>query len=132
MTRVARALTATLALILALLPVAMERCRTACAIAAAPERQSGPPAHACHDTVDGNGNAVAIPVPKTCGHNIDARIDTLLGLTVSKARVVAPMAPAIVPATVPSIVVQALDLFPPGAASLPSRTATPRNLPLRL
>ena len=132
MTRVARALAATLALVLALLPVAMERCRTACAIAAAPERQSGSSAHACHDTVDGNGSAVAVPVPATCGHNIDARIDTLLGLTVSKTRVVSQIAQAILPATVPALVVQPRDPFPPGAASFASITSTPRNLPLRL
>lgn len=131
MTRVARSVAATLALAVTLFPIAMERCRTSCA-AATVEQTAPAPAHGCHDTIDSAGGAVAAPLPATCGHSIEARIDALAGRTVSKTRIVGDAAAAIPAASLAPAAIDLLGLSPPAAPYFPSALRAPRNLPLRV
>jgi hypothetical protein len=135
-TRVVRLVAATLALVLALFPLAMERCRTACA-AAAPAaqtdaRQSSSSAHACHEVTSGAADVVAIPLPRTCGHSDEAGAGDGRTLAPSRTRSAAYVSAALVPADAMPIVLEMLAFSPPGTLPFAGRVATSRNLPLRL
>jgi hypothetical protein len=135
MTRIARLVAATLALVLALFPLAMERCRTACAMpAASAQTGAGKPsssAHACHEGAAGAADVIAIPVPRTCGHSDEAGARDGLTFAASRTRIGLHVPAAVVPADVAPAALEILTLSPPG---LPVATdpIVPRNLPLRL
>jgi hypothetical protein len=126
-----RLVAATLALVLALFPLAMERCRTACATA--PEAPvSAASAHACHDTAATEGEAVATPMPRTCGHSDGAGIADIVALGASRTRIAVHAAPAVLPVPVLPVPFVTRDSSPPDAPSLIDHLVVPRNLPLRL
>ena len=86
MTFARRLSAATMAVLLALFPMAMERCRTACiapAAAAAPAASSG---HSCHEPSGEHGGARIDPVARVCGHSDEARTNESAGLSAGKPR----------------------------------------------
>lgn len=92
MTLARRLCAATLAVVLALFPVAMERCRTACVSGASEARQAGPATHACHEAAaDGYHGARIDPMARACGHNDEARTYESASLAAGTTRTVVLM-----------------------------------------
>jgi hypothetical protein len=135
MTLARRLSAATIALVLALFPVALERCRTACVTAGTPTPQSAPSAHACHDAAasgnDGTGARLDLS-PRACGHGDEARTRESVSLVAGKVQTFVPV-PAVVPvpqnllARIPSL----HSNWSPGRASL-APVLLSLNSPLRL
>ena len=83
---------ATMALVLALFPLAMERCRTACVTGASLATQAGPPAHACHEASPGDDSGARMdPMARACGHSDEARTFESASLAAGKTRTVVLM-----------------------------------------
>ena len=135
-TRVARLVAATLAVVLALFPLAMERCRTACATPAPSARTEAgkysSSAHACHEAASGAAGVIAMPVPRTCGHSDEAGARDGVTLAAFRTRVGPHVSAALVPADVTPAALEILTLSPPGFSAAADRVLVPRNLPLRL
>src|SRR5260221_13016176 len=92
---------ATLALVLAFFPVALERCRTACVTAGQPLPQVPAPTHSCHDSapsVEDSSDARMDPVSRACGHSDDTRAYESVSLVADKLRTAVTM-PAVVVAS---------------------------------
>jgi hypothetical protein len=105
MTLARRLSAATMALLLVLFPLAMERCRTACVTGVALPAQPAPSAHACHDAEAGDdGGPQMHPMARACGHNDEGRTYESAPLAADKARsatlftVVKPLSPHAQPA----------------------------------
>ena len=82
---------ATMALVLALFPVAMERCRTAC-VAGQPT-QAAPSGHACHEASSDEGNGARMsPMARGCGHSDEARTYESVSLAAGQGRTIVPLA----------------------------------------
>jgi hypothetical protein len=131
-TRVARLVAATLAVVLALFPLAMERCRTACVETASQAQPSAPSAHGCHDVTAEDDGVVATPLPRTCGHSDDGRIADSVALAVSRTRVAVDASPAVLTAPVASFAPGPFIESSPGTSVAVDRVVLPRHLPLRL
>lgn len=134
-TCVARLVAACLALVLALYPLAMERCRTACATPAPAAQTDGgaaSSARACHETASGAADVIATPLPRTCGHSDDAAARDGATLAASRTRTVPHAAVAILSTAVVPVALETLALSPPGSLPSADRAALARNLPLRL
>lgn len=127
--RAARLVAAILAIVLTLFPLAMERCRTACATPA-PRAEAAPSAHACHEVASDEGGVVATPLPRTCGHSDGARLAD--AVAASRTRVAVSASPAVLTAQLPSLTLQPGVDSPPGTSAVFDRVVLPRNLPLRL
>ena len=108
---------ALMALVLALFPVALERCRTAC-VNSSPTAQVTSERHACHEAAADENTTRMDPVARACGHGDEARYESV-SLAASKTRTIVPL-PAIEPL--------------PGSQQAISyqRFALPLDLPLRL
>jgi hypothetical protein len=133
MTLARRLSAATLALVLALFPVALERCRAACVTAGQPTPQVASAAHACHDAASSDDNGSRMdPLARACGHSDDAQAYDSGKLVVGKSRT-AVLSPAVAQFG------QYLQVAPPSLpATWPlsrvslSRAPLPLNPPLRL
>jgi len=70
-----RLVAATMVFVLAVFPVALERCRTGCVTPPVVETASAAPgAHACHDASSGDdGGARMEPMARACGHSDETR-----------------------------------------------------------
>jgi hypothetical protein len=130
-TRVARLVAATLAIVLALFPLATERCRTACATPPA-TAQAAPSAHACHEVAPDERGVVANPLPRTCGHSDQARLADTVALAVSRTRVTVDTSPGLLTAPLSPVAIERFVESPPRASAVPDRVVLPRDLPLRL
>ena len=85
MTFARRLSAATMALLLALFPVAMERCRTACVTTGS---HTAPSAHVCHEASSDDSAVRMDPMARACGHNDDARTLESTRLAAAKTRTV--------------------------------------------
>ena len=92
MTFARRLSAATMALVLALFPVAMERCRTACVAADGQTSQVASSTYACHEASsdDENGSRMD-PMARACGHRDEARAFESATLAPGKGRPIAPL-----------------------------------------
>jgi hypothetical protein len=86
MTFARRLSAATMALLLALFPMAMERCRTACIAPAAAAAPAASSAHSCHESSGEHGGARIDPMARACGHSDEARTNESAGLATGKPR----------------------------------------------
>jgi hypothetical protein len=131
MTLPRRLCAATMTLVLALFPVALERCRTAC-LTGNLTPQTGSSGHACHDMASDDESVTRLdPMARACGHSDDARTYESLSLLAGKIRTMVPLE-AIQPlpgGTEPAGAI--LTAWPPVHFS-PSRVVLPLDLPLRL
>jgi len=94
MTRARRPSAATLALVLALVPVALERCRTTCVTAGHPATHAASDLHACHDAASGDDDAPRMdPLARACGHSDAPQTYDSVKLPAGKSRtaVLAPV-----------------------------------------
>ena len=114
------------ALFVAAYPLALERCRTACAGNAAPS--STVSTHACHEGAPSEPSVS--PVPQACGHSDEARSTDITGLSASKQR--ADVAPAIAVAAVSIPLHDVAERLQPSRTALRSSAGIPRHLPLRV
>jgi hypothetical protein len=134
MTLARRLSAATMALMLATFPVALERCRTACVTVGTPTPQSAPSAHACHDAAasdDGSG-ARLDPLPRACGHGDEARTRESVSLVAGKAQRFVPVQAVVpVPQDLQVRIPSRHSNWPPGRAAL-SPVLLSLNSPLRL
>jgi hypothetical protein len=96
MTFARRLSAATMALLLALFPMAMERCRTACIGPAAATAPAASSAHGCHDASSEGSGARIDPMARACGHSDEARTNESTGLAAGK-----PRTDQVVPALLP-------------------------------
>ena len=97
MTFARRLSAATMALVLALFPVAMERCRTTCITGTALPVQAAPSAHPCHEAAsDDDGGPQLTPMARACGHSDEARTDGSAGLAAAKTQTIV-LLPAVQP-----------------------------------
>jgi hypothetical protein len=87
MTFARRLAAAAMALVLAVFPLALERCWTACvtpAVEAAPAASS---AHACHEVSPGDDSGARMdPMSRACGHSDEVRVNASAGLAAAKTR----------------------------------------------
>lgn len=88
MTPARRLSAAIMVLVLALLPVALERCRTACVTnARQATTQAGPAGHACHAAASDDPGAPRLdPMARACGHNEEARTYESASLAAARSR----------------------------------------------
>jgi hypothetical protein len=86
MTFARRLSAATMAVLLALFPMAMERCRTACIAPAAAAAPAASAAHGCHESSGEHGGARIDPMARACGHSDEARTNEPAGLATGKPR----------------------------------------------
>lgn len=92
MTRARRLTAATVAVVLALFPIALERCRTTCVTAAKPLTQAAPSGHACHDAAPADDNGARMdPMARACGHGDDTRAYESASLAAGKTGTVVLM-----------------------------------------
>jgi hypothetical protein len=131
MTFARRLSAATMALVLALFPVAMERCRTSCVAAAGQMTQAAPSAHACHEAASDDGNSARMdPMAGACSHSDEATYESV-SLAAGHGRTIVPLVaiqPLLRDVPLPS---------PVPADWAPLRSVLPRvvltlDLPLRL
>jgi hypothetical protein len=73
------------ALMLALFPLAMERCRTACLTPAVHTAQPLS-AHACHEATSDDSGARMDPASRACGHSDEVGAKETAGLAAAKTR----------------------------------------------
>jgi hypothetical protein len=121
---------ATMALVLALFPVALERCRTAC-VTGSPTVQVNNAGHACHEAAADESTTRLDPAARACGHGDEARYESV-SLAAAKAGTIVVLA-AIEP--LPAYL-QAVA-YPVATAWSPDRSfvagfVLPLDLPLRL
>jgi hypothetical protein len=121
---------ALMALVLALFPVALERCRTACANGS-PAAQVISERHACHEAAADENTTRMDPVARACGHGDEARYESV-SLAAGKTRTMVPL-----PAIEPLPGSQQAISYPLNTVWSPNRSLVPRvvlalDLPLRL
>ena len=132
MTVARRLSAATMALVLALFPLAMERCRTACISGASPVTQVAPSAHACHEASSGDDSGARLdPMARACGHSDEARTYESGGLAAAKTRTLIPPAVAALSQHVHAAVAWSRTDSSQDRSGLP-RPLVPLNSPLRL
>jgi hypothetical protein len=107
-------------------PLALERCRTACAEAAAPQPNTS--SHACHEAAQ-SGPSVRSG-PQACGHSDEARAADIAGLAPSKLR--AHLVLAVTAVLISPLHSDVTEVLPPPRTTMCPAVDTPRNLPLRL
>jgi hypothetical protein len=87
MTLARRLSAATMALVLAVFPLALERCWAACATPVVETAHAAPSAHACHEASPGDGSGARMdPIPRACGHSDQVRINESARLAAAKTR----------------------------------------------
>jgi hypothetical protein len=120
----------TMALVLALVPLAMERCRTACVTGAAVPT---PSADACHEASADDSGVRMDPMARACGHSDEARTYESAGLAAAKTRTVLLLLPlaAALPRHVDVASAWVSTDWSPDRARL-RRPLVPLNSPLRL
>ena len=122
-----------MALVLALFPIAMERCRTACTTGASPTIPAVRAAHACHEAASDDHNSPRMdPMARACGHSDEARTFESASLAPGQTRTV-PLTPAVEPRHQPidAAVISFSSASSPDRSSLPPALAS-LNSPLRL
>jgi hypothetical protein len=131
MTFARRLAAATMALVLALFPLAMERCRTSCVAAAGQVTQAAPSAHACHEAAsDDDSSARLDPMAGTCSHSDEAAYESV-SLAAGQGRTLVPLVaihPLLRDVSIPSAI--PTD-WAPRRSVLP-RVVLALDLPLRL
>jgi hypothetical protein len=132
MTFARRFCAATVALVLAVYPLAMERCRSACVTPVVQTAEAAPSAHACHEaSPDGDSGARMDPMARACGHSDEARVDETVGLAAAKTRA-AVLLPLVEPAPYfRAQVTSSRTLWSSLRLDVP-RPPLPLNSPLRL
>jgi hypothetical protein len=133
MTRARRLSAATLALVLALFPVALERCRTACITAGQPAMHAASEVHACHQAASGDDDGARMDrLARACGHSDDLQTYDSVKLLAGKSRtaVLAP-AGALLAQHLQAGMSSLRGTWPPGRIRLP-RALLPLHSPLRL
>src|SRR5437868_10251937 len=132
MTFARRLSAATMAVVLALFPVAMERCRTACVAAGGETTQAAPAAHPCHEALSDEPSGARLdPMARACGHSDETPTYESVTLAAAKDRSIVPAAdiqPLLRDLTIPNELAE---------GSAPVRSVLPRvvptlDLPLRL
>lgn len=133
MTVLRRLSAATLAVVLMLLPFALEHCRTAC-VGHDGHAVVASTAHACHDMAsDDEGGARMDPLPAACGHNEPGRTPETGNIAPMKTRSdgAAMFALLPVPAALPTLVRSTTGAALQRITTPPSLLRT-LNSPLRL
>jgi hypothetical protein len=78
---------ASMAFVLAVFPLALQRCWTACVTPVAETAQAAPAAHACHEVSPGEGSGARMdPMARACAHGDEARVNESAGLASAKTR----------------------------------------------
>lgn len=122
---------ATMILVLAFLPVALERCRTEC-VSGSAGPQTASADHACHDMAADEAGTRLDPMARACGHSDEARTFASTSLVPGKTRtMVAPLA-AVQRLPGGAELPCALPAGDPPVRSFLSLVALPLDLPLRL
>jgi hypothetical protein len=85
MTFARRLSAATMALVLALFPVALERCRAAC-VSGSPTSQASFGGHACHEVAADESVTRMDAMARACGHSDEARAYESVSLVAGKTR----------------------------------------------
>ena len=121
---------ATMALVLALFPVALERCRTACVNGGA-AAQTIAAEHACHDAAADESATRLDPAARACGHGDEARYESV-SLAAGRTRTI-----VVLTAIGPLRGYLQAVLYPLSTAWSPDRSfvarfVLPLDLPLRL
>ena len=127
-----RLVAATIALVLAVFPVALERCRTACVTSSVETAQTEPSAQTCHEASAGSDNGARMDsVARACGHG-EARTYESARLGAAKTRTML-LLPALepLPHHVPAAVVPVRTEWSQSWSGLSGRLL-PLNSPLRL
>lgn len=131
MTLARRLCAATMTLVLALFPVALERCRTAC-LGGSMTPQTATSGRACHDMASNDESVTRMdPMARACGHSDQVRTYESLSLLAGKIRTMVPL-PAIQPLLGGARFPGAIFTGWPPVHSSPSRVGLPLDLPLRL
>jgi hypothetical protein len=131
MTFARRLSAATMAVLLALFPLAMERCRTSCVAAAGQIFHAAPSAHACHEAASDDGNSGRMdPMAGPCSHSDEATYESV-SLAAGQGRTIVPLTaiqPLLRDVPIPSAVPAAWPLL----RSVPPRVVLTLDVPLRL
>lgn len=131
MTFARRLCAATMALVLMLFPVALERCRTAC-VSGTPSPQASTGSHACHDMAGDESVVRLDPMTRACGHSDEARTYESASLVAGKIRTIVPLeAIQPLPGDVQRIPGAVRTTWPLDRSFLPP-VVVPLDLPLRL
>jgi hypothetical protein len=130
MTFARRLAAATMALVLALFPLALDRCRTAC-VTGSTTTLAGTAAHACHEAA-GESVTRMDPMARACGHNSEASSYESVTLAAGKMRTV-----VLLVSTQPQAAHLQVTAVSPGRVRAPNRlflshVVLPLHLPLRL
>ena len=130
MTFARRLAAATMAVVLALFPAALERCRTAC-VSGSRTLQASTARHACHDMAGDESVTRMDPMARACGHSDEARAYESVSLVAGKTRTIVPLE-AIRPVPGDVQLPRAIPTdWSPVRSFLP-RVVLPLDLPLRL
>jgi hypothetical protein len=124
---------AVLALVLAVLPLALERCRTACMSPGQPAPQAATSPHPCHDAGSSVDTGVRMdPLARACGHSDGTQAYESVKRVAAKSRTIV-LVPAAAPLTRHRLISppSLAGISPGGRLSL-LRPALPLNSPLRL
>jgi hypothetical protein len=131
MTFARRLCAATMALVLMLFPVALERCRTAC-VSGSSSPQASTGGHACHDMAADDSVTHMDPMARVCGHSDEARAYASASLVAGKTRTIVPLeAIQPLPGAV-QVLPRAISTGWPPVRSVLPRLILPLDLPLRL
>ena len=120
-----------MALVLALFPVALERCRAAC-VSASTTTQAATGGHACHEAAADESGTRMDPMARACGHNSEARTYESVTLAGGKTRTLVSLV-----STQPPPAHLQVGAVSPDPVQAPGRSplqhvALPLHLPLRL
>jgi hypothetical protein len=131
MTFARRLAAATMALVLALFPLALDRCRTAC-VTGSTTTQAATGGHACHEAAADESGTRMDPMARACGHNSEARTYESVTLAAGKTRTV-----VLLVSTQPEAAHLQVTAVSPGRVRAPNRlflshVVLPLHLPLRL
>jgi hypothetical protein len=132
MTLVRRLSAATLALVLALFPIALERCRITCVTAGQPATLAASEAHACHDAASSDDDGTRMdPVARACGHSDAVQAYDSVKLAGTSRTVALTPAVAQLAQYLEVGMLSLRGTWPPGRIGLP-RARRPLRSPLRL
>ena len=122
---------ASLAVVLAVFPLALERCWTACATPAVETEAAAPAAHTCHEAAGENDGLRMDPIARACGHSDDARLNQSAGVAPVKTRTLL-LVSLVEPVPHLDTAIDSARSSWSSVRSNPSLSLVPLNSPLRL